>query len=228
MSGRALILAGSARARGRSTSESLAGYLGERLTGHGMATTLVRVPRLRRPASLAAFLEELDGAELFVLAAPLYVDALPHLVTRALERIAAHRAGTGRAAGAMLAIVNCGFPEAAHTRVALAICRAFAVRADLEWRGGLGLGGGELIGGRRLEELGWLTRNVTRALELTAAALAAGEPVPPAAVELMARPLVHPRVFTAVADVSWVQRAVRHGALLQLGARPYEPDAAER
>ena len=106
--------------------------------------------------------------------------------------MAAHRvAMQERSAVRFVAVVNCGFPELEHTRTALDICRAFARQAGLAWTGGLGLGGGEAIGGRPLEELGGMTRHVRRGLDLAAAALLAGRPIPEEALALLSRPMIH-------------------------------------
>jgi hypothetical protein len=222
MSGqRALLLVGSPRPQGRSASESLGSYVCEQLASHGIESSMFRIPYASKEAGVRRLLAALDDADVFVLATPLYVDALPYLVTRALERIAAHRAdpAAGRACR-MLAVVNCGFPEAEHTSVALEICRIFAGRARFEWAGGLGLGGGEAITGLRLQDSRWLASNIMRALDMAAAALAAHEPLPAQAAALMAKPLMHPRVYTSIAATSWYQRAWRNGVVTQLRARP--------
>jgi hypothetical protein len=70
------------------------------------------------------------------LAYPLYVDSLPAPVTEALERIAVYRPVTGRANGQRLvAVANCGFPEAEHNRAPLSICQQFARQAGFDWAG---------------------------------------------------------------------------------------------
>jgi hypothetical protein len=87
-----------------------------------------------------------DAADLVVLAFPLYIDALPCLVTLALEAIAEHRQlrpSTNRSRLAVL--VNNGFPEARQNVTALAICEAFAARSGLVWAGGLAMGAGEAL-----------------------------------------------------------------------------------
>ncbi len=59
-----------------------------------MDTEVLYVSRTQRPEKEQQLLQAVDGAELFVLSTPLYVDALPYLVTRSAERIAAHRTAT--------------------------------------------------------------------------------------------------------------------------------------
>lgn len=218
---RAILLVGSAKPAGESTSEALGRHLLDRLAEGDVTTSIVRVSHARRDDAERRLLEEVDASDLFVLSAPLYVDALPYLVTRALERIAARRAErSDPPPGRFAAILNCGFPESRHTRTALDIARAFARRAGLEWAGGLGLGGGEAIGGRPLASVGRMGRNASRALDLAADALLEGRSIPLEAVDRMAKPLVPGRLYTAIAGRRWRRAAARHGVGDRLDARP--------
>jgi hypothetical protein len=221
---RAVLLVGSPRPPGQCVSEPLARYLAEQLAGRGVAASLWRATRTCKEPGMRQLLQAVDRADLFVVASPVYVDSLPYLVMRALERIAEHRHEVAEPHEcAMLAIVNCGFPEARHTTVALDICRIFAGRARLSWTGGLGLGGGGAITGRPLQQLGWYARNVRRSLDLAADALLAGRPLPAEAEALMARPLMPERVYTLIASLGWYKDAWHHGVVRQLGAKPLTP-----
>lgn len=220
---RVLLLIGSAK-RQRSTSDVLGTTLVERLRGHGLEDETLFLHRSvhteeRRRQLLAAT----ERADLVVLATPLYVDALPYLVVRAFELIAEHRrTGPDPDRQRLVAILNCGFPEAHHNDTALAICRQFARETGFEWAGGLSLGGGEAISGRPLETKGRMVRNVSRALELSADALAEGEPLPEEAVKLMATPLVPARLYTWLGARRWRRQSKEHGVKARLGDRPYE------
>ncbi len=119
--------------------------------------------------------------------------------------------------------MNSGFPEASQNATALRICRRFADEARFEWAGGIALGGGEAIGGRPLAKVGGMARNVVRALDLAASELAAGRPVPEAAIRLMARPLVPTWLYLLFGRRGWRRRAARHHAGDRMDARPYAP-----
>ena len=220
---RAVLLVGSARPRGESTSEALGRYLLARMESSGWGSEIFFVSHVRGPDELSDLTSAIGGADLFVLATPLYVDALPHLVTAALEHIAAARAAEPRATPCrFVAIVNCGFPEVVHTAVALDICRSFARQARLECVGALGLGGGETVHGRGLERLGWVTRHVRHALDLAALALTSFRPVPDKAVQLMGRSMLPVRAYTLAADaLLWRREARKQGVEKYLEARPY-------
>lgn len=222
-----LLLVGSAKQR-RSNSRALGGYLCGRLEGEGYRSeTLLLSRALRSETGWGELLAATDRAGLLVLAFPLYVDTLPYLVIKALEMIAAHRRGReGDAAQRpvgqrLVAVVNCGFPEAQHNDVAVAICRRFAAEAGFRWAGGLALGGGEALGGQSPAARGGMTRHVVQALDLAAMALARGEDVPAEAVEVMSRPLIPVRFYTWMGGLGWWLRARRHGVARRLRARPY-------
>jgi hypothetical protein len=221
---RAVVLVGSAKPAGASTSEALGRHLCARLNERGAATTLMSVgrsPRSQVERSLAAALVD---ADLFVLATPLYVDSLPYLVTRTMEQLA--RSSTRRRSPcAFAAIINCGFPEAEQCETALDILRAFARRARLDWAGGLAMGEGGAIDGSTLESLGRLTRHVRTALDRAASELSEGRPVPAAAVEQFARRLMPGRVYTFMGNLGLRRRAARNRVDTSLEARPFELDA---
>jgi hypothetical protein len=218
---RAVLLVGSARPRGTGNSEAIGSYLLERLAEGGMDTEVLYVGRTQRPEKERQLMQAVDGADLFVLSTPLYVDALPYLVTRCAERIAKHRTALPIPSPVeFVALVNCGFPEWVHTKTALDICRVFAREAGFRWMGGLGYGAGEAIGGRPLEEVGGLTRSLRQGLDLAAEALLAGRPVPEEAQALLARPAVPSRLYTALGSIGWLRAARRKGTLGKLGNRP--------
>jgi hypothetical protein len=216
---RIVLLIGSAKPSGRSTSEALARYLARRCESGGAAVSVVPVNRSRRAAEDDRLLAAVDAADLFMLVSPLYVDSLPYLVTRSLEIIAARR--QRRPNQRLAALVNCGFPEAEQCRTALAILECFARRAGFIWAGGLALGGGASIDGRPLERLGGMTRHVRAALDQAADALMRGESIPTSAVAQLAKPMMPAGLYTAVANVGWRRQASRHGVHRHLKERPY-------
>ncbi len=220
---RTLVLIGSPRGH-RSTSESLGSYFLDCLKDRGWTGESLIVPHL---VKTAAGRETLVGsaarADLLVLSFPLYVDCLPTPVIQGLEVLAsaAHQAD-GAPSQRFLAIANCGFPEAAHNRTALAICHQFAFETGREWIGGLAMGMGESVAGRPLAQAGGLVRNVRKAMELTAGEVSAGRPVPEEAERLMERPLMPRWIYLLVGGWGWKHRARRFGAHRRIDARPYE------
>jgi len=218
----ALLLVGSAKPAGESSSEALGTYLLERLATRGITTETYHVARaLRTEARTQELLQAVDRAAIFILAFPLYVDSLPYLAIEALERIAAHRQAQGSPApAAFLAIANCGFPESHHNDPALAICEQFAAAAGFAWAGGLALGAGGAVNGQPLAKAGGMLHNVVAALDQAAAALVADEPVPAETTALMAHPFIPTRAYMLMGGLGWLLQARQNRVLTRLGARP--------
>jgi hypothetical protein len=218
-----LLLVGSAKQEGHSTSEALGAYLVAQLAAHGYRVEKQHVHRtLRTPQRRQELLTAVDQADLLILAFPLYVDCLPYLVTDALELIAAHRQSQAAPrAIRFVAIANCGFPEAQHNATALAICCEFARVAQFDWAGGLALGQGGAVGGGALTKRRSMTRNITAALDLAADALAQEQPIPQSAVDLMAKPLMPAMVYRLMGNLGWLLEARKQRVVRQLRARPF-------
>ncbi len=228
---RALLIVGSPKTKEPSTSGVLGGYLLDRLKERGWETeSLTLRASLNRPEGEGKLLSSVEPAGLILLAFPLYVDALPYLVTKALAVMGAHRRATRkRSPQRLLGIVNSGFPETRQNAVALAICREFAAQRGFTWAGGLALGGGGMIGGQPLtgaKRSGPPVKHVIAALEMTAAALAEGRPAPAEAVKMIAKnPIPFPLwrwLYTWMGGKGFVKLAAKNGiGKDNLLARPY-------
>jgi len=228
---RALLIVGSPKTNEPSTSSALGGYLADRLQQRGWETERLTLrASLNRPEGESELLAAVERAGLILLVFPLYVDSLPYLVTKALTAMAAgRRARREPAEQRLVAIVNSGFPETLQNSVALAICREFAAQSGMAWAGSLALGGGGAVGGQPLAEAkrsGPPIRHVTEALEMTAAALAEGLPVPAEAVRTMAKSFIPfaiwRRLYIWIGGKGFVKAAAKNGvAKDQLRAQPY-------
>ena len=220
---RALLLVGSPRAS-QSTSESLGTYLLDKLHDDGgFVTQKVHVQSLIcSPTGQNVMGALVKASDVMILAFPLYVDCLPAAVISALELIAEQRKSESSPKNQRLvAIVNNGFPEASsQNNTALAICKQFCSEAKVEWAGGLGLGGGGAISGRPLGEVGFIVRNVRKALDLAAADLLAGRAVSKQAVDLMAKTLVAKWLYLIMGNQGWKQRARASGIEDKLYSQP--------
>ena len=60
-----------------------------------------------------------------------------------------------------------------------------------------------------------------RSLGMAAEALAAGKPVPPEAIALMAKPVIPPWLYLLMGTFGWRQQAKKYDAQAQMNARPY-------
>jgi len=223
MAMRALLLVGSPR-MAKSTSDTLDGYLLDRLQAQGVETEKLYVHRsLKSAEELDALIESVAQCDLLVLAAPLYVDSLPAPVIRLLEILAQRLGEHSRIEGQrLLAISNCGFPEAQHNDTALAIYRRFAYEAGFAWAGGLALGAGEPVKNQSLAAGGGMVRNVVKALDMAAGALAREEMVPREAEDLMRQPLMPAGIYRMMGNLGWRLQARQHGVQRRLRERVWK------
>ncbi len=232
----AMLLLGSPKVKSPSTSSVLGGYVLEQLKQRGWEIeSLTLRGNLLRGEGQADFLATVERADLLILAFPLYIDALPFLVTKALEVIAAHCSSQPQIKPKRLvAISNNGFPEAHQNAIALAICQRFAVDTGMIWAGGLAMGAGEALssglpltgvqrGGRPP------VQHVIQALDLASAALAEGKPIPSEANRLMSKtpipfmPFSMWRwIFMKMARQNWDQQAATNQVSKEdVLAKPY-------
>ncbi len=219
----ALLLVGSGK-REPSNSEALGRYLLERMEEQGWDTETLHIQRsLAEDSEMRKVVDGANRTNLLILSFPLHWDSLPAAVIRALEIIDSHRNEAGTPTGQrIMAISNCGFPEARQNATALENCRLFSRDAGFQWAGGLALGGGESLGGKSLPSLGGRTRNIRKALDLTALALDCGEPVPAKAVKLMGKKLYPTWAYLFFGNWGWKRRARKYGAQDRLWERPHQ------
>lgn len=219
-----MLLIGSAKPHGTSTSEALGTQLMASLATRGVEGEVRFVSRVTHSdTTLARFVAELRTHELLVIASPIYIDALPALVTMTLEAIAADRAGTGEPPPLTVALIlNCGFPEARHTSVARTITSLFARKARARWAGALQLGGGGVINGRRLEQIGHITAHLPTLLDDAATSLAEGRCLSPVTREAFSEPLMPAALYMMAGDAGWLWTSLHENALTRLWQRPAE------
>ena len=220
----ATLFVGSSRGR-KSTSDALGTYLLRKLRDSGVNTNTVYIQQsLSSEKGIGHLLAAVAETDIMILAAPLFADSHHASVIKAMELIyedVTKRADTKKRK--MVAISNSGFPEAHHNNVSLAISRQFARECGFAWAGGLALGGGEAIHGKRLDQAGGLARNIKKSLDLTAESLARGGVVPEEAITLMATPLMPTCLYAQAANplVVWWS-AKRSGCTVSVKSRPYQ------
>jgi len=219
----ALLLVGSPKGSD-STSNSLGTYLLDKLEEKGLTTRREMINQsLCSHEKQAAMLQAVDDSDLIILASPLYVDSLHSQVIKSLELIAQHeRSKPDKNQKTMVTISNCGFPEASQTSVALAVCRIFARQVGFVWAGGLAMGGGGMIHGVPLDNIGGVARHQIKALKLAADALENGESIPNEASLSMAKLGIPRSLYTWMGNRGWKQRAKPNIKVKQMYDQPAE------
>jgi hypothetical protein len=134
--------------------------------------------------------------DLLVFIAPLYIDSLPYNVIELLEIMASRAERKHRNKNAVL-IMHSGL-EAKHNSVAVDIFRCFCARMGYHLDHAFVIGHSGTLNGIDLMELSRYTKNIRKALQLTAAAISERRPVPEAAKKWMAKPLMPLLVFLLI------------------------------
>lgn len=205
----ALLLVGSPKGLKRGSSARLGGLLFDHLEKRGINIESLHIHATLRSRDPQILRRAVAGADLIVLATPLYVDSLPAPVIWAMEQLAAEALPEQpRAHPRHLAVlINCGFPEPSQNATCAGICQQFAQSVGFEWAGALTLGAA-----------GALTRRTRRAIGLAAQALAAGEVIPKEAC--LSKPVVPPWLYP-LTNFMWRLMARRQGTKENLRAAPY-------
>jgi multimeric flavodoxin WrbA len=219
----AALLVGSPRGP-NSTSNSLGTYLVEKLQQKGVPYERVYICQcLSADEKKAALLRLVDESDLIIFAFPLYVDSLHSQVIETLELIAEHVKGKHDLdEKSFVAISNSGFPEAKQNITALAVCRLFVKQVGFNWAGGLAMGGGEMIAGQPLSELGGRVRSKRKALEIAADALVQGDPIPEKAVALMSKLGIPRWLYLWIANRRWKHKAKKNIAVKKMYDQPFK------
>lgn len=89
-------------------------------------------------------LDELNTAEAWVFAYPLYVDGIPGHLLSFLAWL--EEKGVKTKAPHVYSIVNCGFYEGVQNEIALKILQNWCAKTGCIWSGGIGVGGGGGLG----------------------------------------------------------------------------------
>ncbi len=95
---------------------------------------------LHNAAVSEEIIKELNNADAWVFAYPLYVDGIPaHLLSCLIQL---EKGSLQNCEKHIYGIVNCGFYEGIQTEFALKILQNWCARAGYVWGGGIGVGGG--------------------------------------------------------------------------------------
>lgn len=218
----AILLIGSPKLK-ESTSESLGTYLLKQLEKQGFITSMLHVYKcLKNEDGVLTLLQETDEADLIIFASPLYADSLPAHIIKALEIMFNHRKETLYIKRQdFIAIINCGFPEAEQNDAAIKLCRMFARRVGLNWRGSFAIGMGGIINGNSLDKRRILNRNIRRAFRKASPFLANGETVPKEIRALASKQMLPTSMYVMGGNLNWKRQANKLGTRKELDRKPY-------
>lgn len=106
----------------------------------------------------------LAESDILCLSSPLYVDALPYPVIWFFEKLLTEFKNEIIGKN-FFAVSQCAFPYSVLLNTLLGSCKCFAEEAGMKWLGGLGYGGGVMINGNLLENMGRKGEKITLAFK---------------------------------------------------------------
>ncbi len=184
-----------------------------RLTGAAIPSYQAVKPSMRVPALL--------DADALLIVFPLYVDSLPAPLIRALTLLEQAAKTENSRLPTVYAIVNCGFYEAEHNRLALDMVAHFCARAGFPWGYGIGIGGGGIVASQSAHMEKGVASGVYEALRGMADAITRGG-------ERRENVFVTPKfprfLYKFGGHMGWRQMAKRNGA----GALYAQPHAVKK
>lgn len=222
-----LLINGSPRCE-KSNSRAIAKNLTDKLDKKGVKSSEATVVRLINTAQgRKKLLDLVDAADILVLATPLYVDSIPAFTIKAMELICSHRKATSQPRRSMLVpVINCGFPEIEHMKIAVQIMQHFALESNLEWGGEVIVGMGAALNGELSDE-NKMTRNLIKGLGLASETLVQGQVISDEAKALIVKPFlplfVSKPMLRWFGSRVWNKQAKQNGAQDKMRAKPYAP-----
>ncbi len=164
-----------------------------------------------------ALMNQLNQSQLLIVSFPIYVDTLPAHVIEWLLILDSKL--TDKNQKDIVFITNCGFPETIHTENALDICRHFAFKSGLRFRGNIAIGCGGAIVGRELQSIGKVGLPIINGISQFAYDLVhldSSEIVSPVSIQPI--PTI---IYSASGNLGWNKQAKKYGQEQGLKAKPF-------
>lgn len=216
-----LLLIGSPKTKG-STSASLGNYLLKKLAKKNFECQQLRILTGKND-NMEEIIDKVRESDILIITAPLYIDSFPAPLIRAFEKISNDiKEKSTKKKQSLVAIVNSGFPEAYQNNTAIKICKNFGDKNNFKWLGSLTMGCGPIIRGKPIDKLGVMTRNIVKAINIAADAIAEDQAIPAESMKSMAKTLLPIWLYMELGNYSWKSSAKKFKAEKQLYARPYQ------
>lgn len=126
----------------------------------------------------------IEQSDIIGMISPLYADTLPYHDIWFMEKIS-NEYSHELSGKDFFAIGQCGFPDITRIEPLIESCRYFALEAGMNWLGGLAYGGGAILNGALLEDLGKRGEKITSGFKLALTCILKGEKISPQVQELI-------------------------------------------
>jgi hypothetical protein len=157
-------------------------------------------------------LENITCSDIIALVAPLYADTLPYPDIWLLEKLYNEHREIFKGKS-FFSVGQCGFPDVTRIEPLTNTCRHFAQETDMKWLGSLAYGGGAILNGALLEELGKKGKKIIAAFKLALQNVYSGEMIPTEAQDMITLkiPRIMFRPLAAFLNKSSRKLAKEHG-----------------
>lgn len=220
---RVVVISGSPRPGGKSTSMWLAGVAKDILRGDGVEVTCIDARESVVPNATARAFEVMLEADALVIIFPLYIFCLPGVLIRFLQDygqyVLEHSAETKKPAVYM--VVNCGFPEPDINEEAVRVIESFSEKIGADFRFGVMIGcGGMLMEAKDAPFMKKTMAGIRSSFQMMKDALVSG--IPAQKKNIMTRPKFPRRLYYMAGNMGWVSMARKNGLKRKdLYRRPY-------
>ncbi|MDP4094275.1 MAG: hypothetical protein Q8920_13045 [Bacillota bacterium] len=155
----------------------------------------------------------ISACDIVGLVCPYYVDTLPSPVIWLFEKIRSEFAETIKGKG-FFAVSQNGFPDISLFKAILGTCRCFSESVGMNWLGGLAYGGGAIINGKLMEDLGKKGAKITSGFKAAVNDILEGKCISHEAQELLTVkvPKIAYRPFAAILNHMSRSTAKKMGA----------------
>ncbi len=178
-----LLINGSPRKKG--TSASFARTIKMLAKNSGDTAEIVHaIDYFDRKKELADFYYLAAKSDVIAMIAPIYSDALPFFDIWLMEKMA-DEPGCDLRNKVFFAVGQCGFPDITRVEPLIDECRLFALETWMKWFGGLAYGGGAMIDGTHLENLGKEGEKLTKSFEIALENIGENKKIPSACQDLI-------------------------------------------
>ena len=153
-----------------STSKAVVDYLKEKFSSHDIKIDAFKVCEVYQDKNkFTKLLENISQNDLFIICAPVYIDALSYPLISTLEQIHSYKEKINFYEKKLMVIIHSGFPEKIHREPAIEICHNFAQIIGFDWKGAIDFGVSSIIEGKALNESGiatvWIRKILDEAVE---------------------------------------------------------------
>lgn len=215
--GKGLLINGSPRGQ-ISASYEMGTFLSNELSDKNVDVELKHISEYEGNDNI---ITDVNKVDIIVFICPLYVDSLPSQVICLMEELEKKKDRISEGKGFAI-FLSSGFPERAHSAVALKMAEIFSKKVGFQWLSGSALGGGGIIYGKPIDKEKKVTMNIAEALHEAADYISRIKPIPAYVDDLMNKKKISDDAYVKMTTVYFKKKLKENGIKNKLNGRPYK------